>query len=110
MAERVRIFQHPDSLLVGHVRNLIERAGIPCELRNWMLAGGMGDLAPIDCEPELWVAPHNAERAEAVIAQWRRGDALAEGLPDWQCPVCGEAHEGVFDRCWQCGGSRPERE
>ncbi|MFC0268822.1 putative signal transducing protein [Kushneria aurantia] len=104
MRDWVRVFQHPDSLLVGHVRNLVEGEGVPCEIRNWTLAGGMGDLAPLDCEPQLWVAPHNAERAAGVIARWQRGDS--EPGQRWCCAQCGEVHDGAFDRCWQCGEAR----
>lgn len=113
MARPVRVFQHPNSLLVGHVRNLLEGADVICELRNWTLAGGMGDLAPIDCEPELWVAFDDAPRAEALIDQWRQsvevssspGARLSRG---WRCQHCGEWHEANFDTCWQCGLERPD--
>ncbi|ART63748.1 DUF2007 domain-containing protein [Kushneria marisflavi] len=113
MPRPVRIFQHPNSLLVGHVRNLLEGAGVACELRNWTLAGGMGDLAPIDCEPELWVASGDAPCAQEIIEQWRQnveapsspGARLSRG---WRCQRCGEWHEANFDTCWQCGLERPD--
>ncbi|OHV10916.1 DUF2007 domain-containing protein [Kushneria phosphatilytica] len=104
MAAFVRLFCHPDSLLIGHLHNLLENAGIPCELRNWSLAGGAGELPPLECEPELWVAPHNLERAEALISRGFEPDGPEI---DWCCPHCGERHAGHFDRCWQCGSERP---
>lgn len=106
MKRWVRVFQHPDSLMVGHVRNLIEAAGIPCDIRNWALAGGMGDLAPIDCEPEIWVAPHNVARAGELIERWCRHEEDAEARAPWRCPTCDEWHDGPFDRCWRCGRDR----
>ncbi|WP_457807514.1 putative signal transducing protein [Kushneria sp. EE4] len=109
----VRVFQQPNSLLVGHVRNLLEGAGVDCDIRNWTLAGGMGDLAPIDCEPEIWVAPQDQARARTVVEQWRHnaegastpGARLARG---WRCQACGEWHDAPFDCCWQCGHERPD--
>ncbi len=112
MTRWVCVFQHPNSLLVGHVRNLLEGAGVTCDIRNWTLAGGAGDLAPIDCEPQLWVAPHHEAHALGVIRQWRDeaatvstpGARLSRG---WRCQACGEWHDAPFDTCWQCGHERP---
>ncbi|TFH88331.1 DUF2007 domain-containing protein [Billgrantia azerbaijanica] len=100
----VRVFAHANALLVNHVGNLLEAAGIPVERRNLTLGGGAGELPPGECEPEVWVAPHNRARAEALIARAMRGESDA---PDWSCPGCGERLEGVFDTCWNCGHSRP---
>lgn len=108
MMQWQRVFQHPDTLLIGHVRNLVEAAGMPCEIRNWTLSGGMGDLAPIDCEPTLWVAPHNVDRARQVIECWNRemqGTSASE-VERWRCERCDEWHDGRFDSCWQCGRAR----
>lgn len=100
----VRVFSHANPLLVGHVANLLEVAGIPVERRNLTLGGGAGELPPGDCEPEVWVAPHNRARAEALIH-----DALEGRVdrPAWTCPGCGERLEGAFDACWNCGRTRP---
>ncbi|MFM9269293.1 DUF2007 domain-containing protein [Halomonas elongata] len=99
----VRVFAHSNPLLVSHVANLLESAGIPVERRNMTLGGASGELPPAECEPEVWVAPHNRARAEALIRETEEGKAR----PDWVCPGCGEALEGVFDRCWNCGRDRP---
>ncbi|WP_104204805.1 DUF2007 domain-containing protein [Billgrantia saliphila] len=95
----VRVFAHSNALLVSHVRNLLAAANIPVELRNMVLGGGAGELPLGECEPEVWVAPHNRERADAIIR-----DALAgrSEAPEWICPSCGEWLEGVFEACWQC--------
>jgi hypothetical protein len=31
------------------------------------------------------------------------------GQTIWQCPTCGEQHEGQFDTCWKCGTNRTGR-
>ncbi|AMD02049.1 DUF2007 domain-containing protein [Halomonas chromatireducens] len=99
----VRVFAHSNALLVSHVRNVLAAADIPVELRNMTLGGGAGELPLGECEPEVWVAPHNRARAVALIQ-----DAMAEGddRADWTCPGCGETLEGVFESCWQCGTAR----
>ncbi|WP_348827095.1 DUF2007 domain-containing protein [Halomonas sp. RT37] len=99
------IFSHGNALLVGHVRNLLDAAGIPCELRNMTLGGGAGELPPLECEPQVWVAEHNRERAEALVKQ-----ALEEPAPDsaWRCRACGEELEGALDTCWNCGGRKED--
>lgn len=100
----VRVFAHSNALLVSHVRNLLEAAGIPAQLRNMTLGGGAGELPLGECEPEVWVKPHNRERAEALI---REALAGASEAPAWRCPDCGEPLDGVFDACWNCGALRP---
>ncbi|QJQ94578.1 MULTISPECIES: DUF2007 domain-containing protein [Halomonadaceae] len=100
----VRVFAHANALLVSHVRNVLSGAEIPAELRNMTLGGGAGELPLGECEPEVWVARDNAERAISLIHESLRGGG--ETLPDWCCPQCGETLEGAFDTCWNCGESR----
>lgn len=100
----VRAFAHSNALLVSHVHNVLSAAGIPAELRNMTLGGGAGELPLGECEPEVWVAPHNRERAERLIQEALAGKSEA---PGWRCPGCGEFLEGAFDACWNCGTNRP---
>ncbi|GKW50253.1 putative signal transducing protein [Halomonas sp. NCCP-2165] len=99
----VRVFAHSNGLLVSHLHNLLTAAGIPAELRNMTLGGGAGELPLGECEPEVWVAPHNAARAAALIRDALEGAAHG---PAWACPGCGERLEGVFEACWRCGTPR----
>lgn len=99
----IRVFAHSNGLLVSHVHNVIAAAGMPVELRNMSLAGGAGELPLGECEPEIWVARHNHERAKALIRDALEGK---QDQPDWTCPGCGERLEGVFVACWRCEGPR----
>ncbi|MCW4152480.1 DUF2007 domain-containing protein [Halomonas sp. 18H] len=99
----VRVFAHSNPLLVGHVANLLEADGIPVERRNMTLGGAAGELPPMECEPEVWVAAQHQAWAESLIEQMRRRTSR----PGWVCPVCAEALDGVFDCCWNCGTDRP---
>jgi rubrerythrin len=100
----IRVFAHSNSLLVSHVHNVLTAAGIPAEMGNMTLGGGAGELPLGDCEPEVWVAFHNRERAEALVALSLEGGSDS---PDWRCPRCGESLGGAFDACWNCGRERP---
>lgn len=102
--EPVRVFAHSNALLVSHVHNLLEAAGIPAELRNMTLGGGAGELPLGECEPEVWVKPHNRARAESLIDDALAGRSEASA---WHCPGCGEPLDGVFYACWNCGALRP---
>ncbi|MDT8879973.1 DUF2007 domain-containing protein [Halomonas saccharevitans] len=99
----VRAFAHSNALLVSHVHNVLTAAGIPVALRNLTLGGGAGELPLGECEPEVWVAAHNRERAEALIRQALHGGSER---PAWTCSGCGERLEGAFDTCWHCGATR----
>jgi len=100
----VRAFAHSNALLVSHVHNVLMAAGIPAELRNHALGGGAGELPLGECEPQVWVAPHNVPRAEALIRQTLEGGCER---PAWTCAGCGERLDGAFDTCWNCGTHRP---
>ncbi|WP_136255532.1 putative signal transducing protein [Onishia niordana] len=104
MSDWVRVFAHSNALMVSHVHNVLESAGVPAELRNMTLGGGAGELPLGDCEPGVWVAPHNAARAESLVQEALEGPL--EARPEWRCPGCGERLEGVFETCWACGTHR----
>ncbi|WP_110667028.1 DUF2007 domain-containing protein [Salinicola halophilus] len=104
-ADKTCVFRHPNTMLVSHVRNVLDSAGIEATLRNMTLAGGAGELPLDQCEAEVWVASTAAARAEPLVREALDGPATR--TPGWRCFHCGEWLEGVFDTCWQCGASRP---
>jgi hypothetical protein len=96
-------FTHPSHIVVAQARSALERAGIDCLVRNEYAGGAVGELAPIDAWPELWITrDRDYERAVAAIESTRRDD----GDPDWNCRTCGHANPGTFDWCWSCAGDR----
>lgn len=99
------MYSSPNTLLVGHLRNVLESCGVPATLRNQWLGGGAGDLPPTECWLELWVERDaDAQRAADLLAA-ELGPGLSAG-PAWRCPACGEVVEGQFTECWRCGASR----
>jgi hypothetical protein len=101
------LYSGQNSLIVNHLRNLLESQGIACRVKNEFLAGGAGEIPVIDTWPELWVEDDNDyERAGEMVRTHLRDEP--SHLPDWDCPRCGERIEGQFTACWNCGQSRPE--
>jgi hypothetical protein len=86
---------------IGHLKNLLEQSGIACTIRNEQLCGALGEIPFLECLPELWVLEDAAvPQALRVIEDF---DATAEAAADWSCRGCGEANEGHYALCWQCG-------
>ncbi len=98
------LYSSANTLLVNHVHNLLEAAGIDSRIKNEFLSGGAGELPPTEAWPELWVAEEDFARAQEVVDVLRR----PESLPAWRCPGCGEEVEGQFSACWNCGTARSE--
>ena len=77
---------------------------LKCVLRNEYASGAMGELAPIDVWPEIWVLrDRDYDRAKLVIEQLHAD--LQEA--DWECGQCGRFSPASFDWCWHCAGERP---
>ena len=98
-----KLFTHENRLIVFHIKNLLDDAGIPSQIKNEYASGGVGDLSPFDTWPEVWVGDGWLERAQQVI-----DDSILNepDLPDWVCNNCGETNQGVFKLCWNCAQGR----
>jgi hypothetical protein len=91
---------------IGLVRGLLERAGITCLTKNEQLAGALGDIPFLECEPELWIVhDDDLARAKRILAEH---EAPASASSRWRCNHCGEIIDGQFGACWQCGN--PDRD
>lgn len=85
---------------IAHLRNLLEAAGIACQIRNDRLLGALGEIPFVDCWPELWLADErDALRAKGLIDAYLRP---ADDAESWTCTACGEIIEGQFAECWHC--------
>lgn len=99
-----RVYSAQDGLFVEYLQQLLEEQGIPTVLRNQFLSGGVGELPPNECWPELWVT----NDADASAARQLIDDAIRDldtPRENWTCPNCGERIEGQFTACWNCGYS-----
>ena len=86
------------------VKGLLEKAKIPCTIRNEYLSMALGELAPSECSPEVWIQNDaDFSRAAKIVDAWRTAEV--EIHDPWTCR-CGEAIEGQFTSCWKCGRER----
>ena len=97
------VYTHPNIAVLVQARSLIEQAEIECVLRNEYASGALGELAPINAWPEVWVVnDREFERASSIVEASQRA---VEG-PDWRCAQCASDSPATFDTCWQCGSER----
>jgi hypothetical protein len=100
---KVRIYRALDLADAQFVHDLLQQDGIPVEQRGTNLSGLAGGIPIADAMPTLWVVPHNADRARALIAAMERPTAAGP----WTC-ACGEDNDANFGSCWSCGRDRPD--
>ncbi len=90
---------------VAHMRNVLESAGIRCELRNFHLSSAIGEIPFLECWPQLWAVEESQHaQAEQLVAAELSG--AHDSGPDWTCPNCRERIEPQFTECWRCGCER----
>jgi len=96
------LYTHPNSMIVENIKNIVEHAGFKVTLQNQYAGGGIGELAPIDAWPELWLDnERHFDRATLVVEQ-----ATKINNSDWTCGKCGEGNAGSFEICWACNAPR----
>ena len=98
------VYTHPNRLIVENMRNLLENSGIKVVLQNQYAGGGVGELAPIDAWPEVWLERDgDFDRANKIIDAASQSNAAT-----WVCKACGEENAGSFEFCWSCSQERPQ--
>lgn len=100
-----RVYRGGSLAEVGHLKSLLEQAGIRCVIKNELLGAALGEIPFLECLPELWVLrDEQASDAEALIAESMVGVRAepARG-PAWRCRTCGTSNEPQFAACWRCG-------
>lgn len=99
----ILVYTHPNHFAVSQMKSLLEARGLSCQLRNEFAVGGLGEIAPIDTWPELWLEQDSDyQRAQEVMAD----DAKAAEGRDWFCGHCGEQNAASFEVCWACSRDR----
>jgi hypothetical protein len=101
-----KLYTAQNPLTISHIKNILESGGIKCVVKNLYLAGAAGELPPIECWPELWVAD-DARYDEAREVVSRILAPLRSVAKRWRCRSCARDIEGQFSECWHCGASRP---
>ena len=96
------LFASPQSQEVELLRSALDKAGIPCEVRN---ENAYAFFPGAEFYPELWVLnegdfPKAEELRDALLK------LASSPSNSWICGVCGEQSEGQFSSCWKCGAIR----
>ncbi len=95
----VKLDASVDRFRVFQLKSLLDAHGIPCLIKNEFAIGGAGELAPMDCLPELWLTDEEwLPRAKRLVQEFDDNDGL-----DWVCGHCHEPNAGSFELCWHCG-------
>lgn len=90
-----KILTSQNVTLVNFYKELLEQHGMTTIIKNYYLTGGIGDLPPNECVPELWIVEDDKyDEAQALLK--------AEKGEPWVCE-CGEKIGGQFGQCWKCG-------
>jgi len=101
-----KLYSTSDTVTAGYLESVLKNEGIDCWIKNLSLAGGIGELPPNECWPELWLRrDSDYNRALAIITDIVK--PAGTRLSGWRCS-CGEQLEGQFEICWNCGKSRPD--
>ncbi|MBS0390605.1 MAG: DUF2007 domain-containing protein [Comamonadaceae bacterium] len=99
----LRLTQAPDIAMAMLWRDLLCEAGLPASVQRQHLGAVAGQLPPGECLPEIWLLhDEHADGARALLHEFAH-------LPQrrWLCRACGEAIEGGFEQCWNCGALMP---
>ena len=88
------------------IRGFLGAHGITAEVRGEHLTSGWGELPTDVCS--VWVLDDaKFDEADELLKDFLQGSyARKHGGERWTCGRCGEALEGQFTQCWNCGAMR----
>jgi len=99
----LRIFRDYDRFMVYQIKQLLDANGIPCYLKNEFISGAIGEVSPLDSQPEVWLMDDEWKvRAQSLIDNHLAEYESRKTQADWQCRQCSEVNDASFDVCWQC--------
>lgn len=103
----MKLLTRADNLMIATLwQQMLETAGIRCEVRNRYIGAAVGELPADQVAPQIWLRDdRDEERARLLLDELRR----PKHLPSWNCFACGEVVEGQFFQCWNCEAPRPDR-
>lgn len=94
------VYSHSNSMIIGSMSGALNQEGIETEIRNDILGGAAGEIAP----GETWIELMVVNDAQAEAATQRIKEILEQPeRDDWMCNGCQESNPATFDVCWQCG-------
>lgn len=90
---------------IHHLKNLLQSAGIRCQLRNEGLSTLAGEVPFTECAMQIWLENESDRgHADSILREMtgRSAPATATGRT-WICAGCGEHIDAQFTACWNCG-------
>ena len=106
----VVFYRASDSIQAAMLVSRLDAEGIPCRTAGGRTRAVFGEVGSDALLTELYVSRRDMLRARDVVNAWfaeHRCADEARTRPPWACPACGEASDGTFDVCWNCGAERP---
>jgi hypothetical protein len=101
----IKVYSDPTLAEVSNVKNVLERDGIRCILRNEYVSAPGAGLDIRESYPEVRILDDaDEDRARALVAEIDRAPVPVG--PPWRCPRCGEDVDAIFTRCWSCEAER----
>ena len=98
----VKIFSTDDRLLIHHIKNSLESAGIDCFIKNDMIYSLAGEVPVNEVWPEIWIKKSSQKTDAQQLLESIATTSNTQQTP-WVCQHCGEQHDGQFTSCWRCG-------
>lgn len=87
--------------MVFQVKQLLDKKGIDCFVKNEFAIGAVGELAAGDAQPEVWIVDDDwLPKVEQFISRFEEKPDSSES---WLCNTCNELNDPSFEVCWQCG-------
>jgi hypothetical protein len=97
-----RIYSAQNTLMVDHLKHVLDAEGIGSVVRNRLLSSAAGRLPPTECWTELWILDDaQLPAARRILQRAFEEDDTGHG-ETWDCPRCGEELEPQFEACWKC--------
>ena len=98
-----RVYSSQNTMMVDHMKLLVEAQDILCTVRNRTLSSLAGEVPFTETWPALWVLDDEQADAAAEIVDRALHDMEQTKSP-WVCPKCQTTVEGQFSECWKCAG------
>ena len=98
----LRLARAPNIAIAALWVGALQQAGFSASVQRYFLGSVAGELPPDQCLPEVWLTyDHEEAQAQELLHS-------LQNMPQrrWRC-ACGEAVEGGFEQCWQCGADMP---
>ncbi|MEN8778789.1 MAG: DUF2007 domain-containing protein [Glaciecola sp.] len=92
---------------VYQVKQLLDDAHIPCLVKNDFAQGAVGEIAPLDSAPEIWLVDEQwRPKAQQLVDNFLAELQSASDAGDWVCGACQTDNEASFGICWSCQSGR----